>query len=243
MRAREITAAGRSAADVYRDRVVGGRGVGALLVHELSALALEPLPGALGIVARRALYPFRLRRLGRGAVIGRNVVLRHPRRISLGERVVIDDNCLLDGKGEGEGGLFVGDGVFVGRNSSLYCKGGRIEVGEGAVLGVGVVLNSSNRLVLEPGVQVGGGSYLISGGAYDLDAPLAAALQDGLASRGETRIGRGALLGANVTVTDGSRIGEGAVVGAGSVVSQEIPAGTLAMGVPARVLRRTGARA
>jgi acetyltransferase-like isoleucine patch superfamily enzyme len=243
MKTGDLTSGRRSAAEIYRERVVGSRGIGTLLGHELSAMLLEPLPGALGLLARRALYPLLLGRVGRRVIFGRNVTLRHPRRITVGDDAVIDDNCLLDGKGAGEGGLIIGDRVFVGRNSCLYCKGGSIEIGAGAILGVGVVLNSSNLLVLEEDVQVGGGSYLVSGGAFDLDSPLPPALQDGLASRGETRVGRGALLGANVTVTDGSRIGPGAVVGAGSVVSQEIPAGTLAMGVPARVLKKMGAGA
>lgn len=236
MRAREVTT-GR-AADVYRDRVVGQRGLGALVFHELAATALEPMPGAVGILARRAAYPWRLKRMGRGVVIGRNVTLRNPRRIALGDGVVIDDNCLLDGKGDGPGGITLGDRVFVGRNSSLYCKGGWIEVGNDAVLGVGVVLNSSNRLVLEADVHVGGGAYVQSGGAFDIDSGVPLSQQDGLASRAETRVGRGAVLGAHVTVTDGSRVGAGALVGAGSVVSQEVPPGAFALGVPARVVRR-----
>ena len=44
-------------------------------------------------------------------------------------------------------------------------------------------------------------------------------------------------LAVRVTVLPGSKIGAGAVISAGSVVDGEIPAGALAGGVPARVLR------
>jgi acetyltransferase-like isoleucine patch superfamily enzyme len=44
-------------------------------------------------------------------------------------------------------------------------------------------------------------------------------------------------LGAGVTVLDNVHIGQGAVIGAGSVVTQNIPANTIAVGVPARVVR------
>jgi bifunctional N-acetylglucosamine-1-phosphate-uridyltransferase/glucosamine-1-phosphate-acetyltransferase GlmU-like protein len=46
-----------------------------------------------------------------------------------------------------------------------------------------------------------------------------------------------AWLGAHVTVLKGVHIGAGAVIGAGSVVTKDIPAGAVAVGNPARVLR------
>ena len=48
-------------------------------------------------------------------------------------------------------------------------------------------------------------------------------------------IGAGAHLGVNVTVLPYVRIGEGCLVGAGSVVTRDLPAGTVAFGNPARV--------
>ena len=50
-------------------------------------------------------------------------------------------------------------------------------------------------------------------------------------------IGDDVWLGANVTVLPGASIGAGTVVGANSVVRGEIPAGVLAAGIPARVIR------
>ncbi len=44
-------------------------------------------------------------------------------------------------------------------------------------------------------------------------------------------------LGGRVIVTSGVTIGEGSVIGAGSVVTRDIPARTLAAGVPAKVIR------
>lgn len=50
-------------------------------------------------------------------------------------------------------------------------------------------------------------------------------------------IGNGVWLGASVTVLPGVTIGDNAVIGAGSVVTKDIPANAIAMGVPARVTR------
>ena len=50
-------------------------------------------------------------------------------------------------------------------------------------------------------------------------------------------IGNGVWIGGNVTILPGVRIGDGAVIGAGAVVTKDIPAGCVAAGVPARVIR------
>lgn len=44
-------------------------------------------------------------------------------------------------------------------------------------------------------------------------------------------------IGANVTILKGVTIGEDAVIGAGSVVTKSVPAGAIAVGVPAKVIR------
>jgi UDP-2-acetamido-3-amino-2,3-dideoxy-glucuronate N-acetyltransferase len=49
-----------------------------------------------------------------------------------------------------------------------------------------------------------------------------------------TRVGRGATIGANATVVCGTTLGEYAFVGAGAVVTTDVPAFALVVGVPAR---------
>ena len=51
------------------------------------------------------------------------------------------------------------------------------------------------------------------------------------------KIGEGAWIGAGVNILAGANIGDGAVVGAGSVVTGDIPANTVAAGIPAKVIR------
>ena len=54
------------------------------------------------------------------------------------------------------------------------------------------------------------------------------------------QVGAGAHIGAGATVRQVIRIGEGAAIGAGAVVVKDVDPGTVVVGVPARVLRRTG---
>jgi acetyltransferase-like isoleucine patch superfamily enzyme len=60
----------------------------------------------------------------------------------------------------------------------------------------------------------------------------------GFTSKGPTRLEDNVWLGANVVVTSGVTIGSRAVVGANSVVTEDVPPGTIVAGSPARVIRR-----
>ena len=56
-----------------------------------------------------------------------------------------------------------------------------------------------------------------------------------------TLVKRGASVGTSVTILCGVTIGENAIVGAGSVVTKDVPANSIVVGVPARILRRSEA--
>ena len=61
--------------------------------------------------------------------------------------------------------------------------------------------------------------------------------RDHLAQGKEIRIGNDVWLGANVTVLPGVTIGNNVVIGAGAVVNKDIPDNSLAVGVPAKVIK------
>jgi acetyltransferase-like isoleucine patch superfamily enzyme len=192
------------------------------------------MPGAAGFAARRALYPLLLGGCGRGVIFGQHVVLRHPHKIRVADSVAVDDNCLLDAKGDGNAGIELGRGVFVGRNSILSCKNGDIVLGAGANVGFNCEIFSAARVSIGPGTLLAAYCYVI-GGDHDLTDPSRPVLEQGRRARGVT-IGAGAWLGAGVKVLDGVTIGDGAIVGAGAVVRSDVPAGAIAVGLPARVI-------
>lgn len=59
-------------------------------------------------------------------------------------------------------------------------------------------------------------------------------------SKHKTIIGKNAFIGVDTMLVAPREIGEGAVTGAGSVVTKDVPPYTLAVGVPARVIKRLG---
>lgn len=227
-----------SARDKYARLVVGRPGWGALVKYELVQLASQWVPGALGLALRKWLYPTLLGACGRGVVFGQHVVLRHPHKIRIGDGAVIDDHCLLDAKGEGNAGIVLGEGVFLGRNTILSCKDGDIEIGAGANIGFNCEIFSASRVRLGRQALLAAYCYVIGGG-HDWSDPSRPVLEQGRVSRG-VEIGEAAWLGAGARVLDGVSVGAHAVVGAGAVVRDDVPERAIAAGVPARVVGTRG---
>jgi len=236
-----LLAPGASRAGQYRDLVLGAQAGWTLLVyHELVVTLAGSLPGALGLALRGALYRPLLARLGRGVVLGRGLVLRHPARIAIGDRALIDDDCVLDARGS-DVGLSLGDGVLVSRGTILSCKEGPIAVGARANFGWRCVVSSVGGVEIGEEALFAGGCY-IGGGRYHLDDHQRSIASQGSFSKGPVRIGRGSWIGAHAVVLDGVNVGDGAVVAAGAVVAEDVPALAVVGGVPARIIRERGGR-
>jgi acetyltransferase-like isoleucine patch superfamily enzyme len=230
----QLFAAGRSSRDKYAELIVGQPGLAALLKYELVVTFSQSCPGALGLAMRKALYPRLLGSCGRNVVFGQNVVLRHPHKIHIADNVVIDDNCLLDAKGESNYGIRIGSGVFVGRNTILSCKNGDIELADGANIGFNCEVFSASRVTVGAGVLMAAYSYVI-GGDHDFSDPSKSVLEQTRTSAG-VHIGAGVWMGAGAKILDGVTLGEHAVIGAGAVVREDVPPRAIAVGIPARVV-------
>lgn len=230
----QLFAARSSARAKYSELVVGRPGWGALLAYEFAQLLSQHVPGALGLALRKVLFPRLLGACGSNVIFGQNVVLRHPHKVRIGDDVVIDDNCLIDAKGDGNAGIVIGSGVFIGRNSILSCKNGDIAIADGANIGFNCEIFSASRVTIGRDTLLAAYCYVI-GGDHDFSDPGVAVLAQGRRSAGVT-IGAGAWLGAGAKILDGVTIGDGAIIGAGAVVREAVPAGAIAVGVPARVV-------
>ena len=228
----QLFARGTSSRTKYAELVVGRSGWGALLKHELIVTLAQPRAGALGLALRQWLYPYLLGSCGRHVVFGQNVVVRHPHKIHIGNNVVIDDNCLLDAKGESNRGIRIGDGVFVGRNTILSCKNGDIELADGANIGFNCEVFSASRVTIGASTLMAAYCYVI-GGDHDFSDPDKPVLDQSRTSAGVS-IGVGVWMGAGAKILDGVTIGDLAVIGAGSVVRGDVESRAIAVGIPAR---------
>lgn len=155
-------------------------------------------------------------KLDRSCVIGRDVSVGPVRRtVSPGELTVgteceIGTGNELDPRG---GRIRIGRNVFLGPYVVIYGHGG-VEIGDHSLVSMHCVILSSNHFVP-------GRAKLIRN-EPDVLLP--------------TRIGRDVWLGAGVRVLGGVTIGDGCVVGAGAVVARDLPAYSICVGVPARVI-------
>jgi acetyltransferase-like isoleucine patch superfamily enzyme len=230
----QLFAPGSSSGAKYSALVVGRPGFGALLKYEFVVTLAQARAGAIGLALRQLLYPRLLGSCGRNVIFGQNVVLRHPHKIHIGDNVVVDDNCLLDAKGETNRGIRIESGVFIGRNTILSCKNGDIEIAAGANIGFNCELFSASRVTIGANVLIAAYGYVI-GGDHDFSDPAAAVHEQSRRSSG-VAIGDGAWLGAGAKILDGVTIGAHAVIGAGAVVRDNVEAHAIAVGIPARVV-------
>ncbi len=105
----------------------------------------------------------------------------------------------------------IGRNVFINMGCKFQDQGG-ITIADGALIGHNVVIATINH-PLDPARR-----------SDIVPAPV--------------HIGRGAWIGSNATILPGVTVGDGAVVAAASVVTRDVPADTVVVGSPARVLRR-----
>ena len=102
----------------------------------------------------------------------------------------------------------LGQGIYVG---ALAYVGVEASIGDGAIINTRASLDHESTL-----------------GAFTSLAP-------GVTVAGRSHIGNGAFLGISASVADKVTIGEAVEIGAGAVVLSDIPAGSRAFGIPARI--------
>ena len=166
---------------------------------------------------------FSLLASGAFASFGRHSVLEPPLRLS------------------GEARIAVGSEVYVGAGSWLQTLGDSDDVAlwihDGASIAGSCVLSAVSSVTVGRSVLLARNVYVSDHiHAYrDTSRPV---LAQGVDRVEPVVIGDGAWLGQNVVVCPGVTIGRGAVVGANSVVLDDVPDFALAVGAPARVVRK-----
>lgn len=97
----------------------------------------------------------------------------------------------------------------------------------------GCTLSARSSLEIGQGTQIGSGALIMDHDAHAL--PLGG---DKIETR-PVRVGCQVFIGARAIILKGVTIGDGAIIGAGAVVTKDVPAGAVAAGNPARIIRNT----
>lgn len=146
----------------------------------------------------------------------------------------IENDCrnsavpLLDMKGINarvEPGATIRDRVSIGDNAVIM-MGAVINIGavigEGSMIDMGAILGG--RATVGKNCHIGAGTVLA--GVVEPASATPVIVEDGV------------LIGANAVVLEGVHVGENAVVAAGAVCVEDVPAGAVVAGVPARVIKQ-----
>src|SRR5690606_34185571 len=180
------------------------------LQEALSGLRRDPVEGLR--LMRIGLATFRVRYVLRSA--GTGSVFGTGNRIINAANVRIGRDCLF------QDSIYIRAGVH-----------GRVEIGDRVAINSFVQIYGHGGVSIGDETQLGPGTIVTTTGHDYADEKLEASFTPIV-------IGRRVWVGAHVTIIGGVTIGDSAVIGAGAVVIRDIPPHTLAVGVPARVVRR-----
>jgi len=144
----------------------------------------------------------------------------------------------------GERRMSVGSGVFVGAGCWFQVLEGEsdgvaLSIGDGSAIAGYCVLSAAASIRLGRDVALARNVY-IADHTHAYDDPTRPIHAQGITQVKPVEIDDGAWLGENVVVLPGVRIGRGSVVSANAIVTKDIPDHALAIGAPARVVRRFG---
>jgi acetyltransferase-like isoleucine patch superfamily enzyme len=142
-----------------------------------------------------------------------------------------------------EGRAQIGPSVLIepGCWFALYPETAQLEIGEGTFVNLGCMLAATERITVGKHCMFANYCF-VADADHRFDDPDLPVTWQGMASRGPVTIGDNCWFGTNCVVTGGVTIGERTVVGANSVVTHDLPSGVIAVGAPAKVIKKVDFR-
>ncbi len=165
-------------------------------------------------------WTFRKAQLSRenDSIVEPGARVKFDNNLKLGRNVKIGSGALIHcGENHIYGGkqnVSIGDKSYIGPNSVIFGEGG-VEIGKYCEIAPGVVITSQQHTF------------------ESIKIPI----KEQVSELKKVVIEDDVWIGCNASVLPGVTIGRGAVIGAGAVVNRDIPAYSVAVGVPAKVIK------
>lgn len=166
--------------------------------------------------------------IGDHSKIGFLTIIR-AEKVTIGRYVRIGSATFIDTKT-----FEIGDDSIIGE---LVGVGGiktdksSLKIGKRAHIFTFSLINPTYPIILENDSSIGYSNYIFTHASWN------SILEGYTVTFGPIKIGKGVWLPSRIQVFPNVTIGDGSVIGAGSIVTKSIPAGCLAMGTPAKVVK------
>jgi len=211
--------------------------IGRYILEQFLLLCLGWVPTVLGMGLRGVFYRLILKMAG-WAAIENGVRLRFANFITLHHGAYLDEGVYLHACPQG---IEIGANTLVMHGAVLHVYNFRDLPNAGIRIGRDSLVGEYNVLRGQGGIQIGDRVYTspftqIVAVNHVFDDPNRPFVEQGITAKGIV-IEDDVWIGSGAIITDGVRVGKGAVIAAGAVVTGDIPAHTVAAGVPARVVR------
>lgn len=186
---------------------------------------------------RTEYYKTKFKSMGENVYIGKGVNIENPQYISIGDNVEIHDGVTL--RARGEGGITIGDSTRIQQRVYLdteKAETGYIKIGKKVYIGTGTTLFAHKGLEIGDHCLLAQNITLTPYSHIFDDANSTIYGQGGNCKK--VTIGRDVYIGMRVAIMYSGDIGEGSVIGAGAVVVKPIPPYSVAVGCPAKVIKK-----
>lgn len=162
----------------------------------------------LSIGLTTAKYRYLKRCVGKGTIVGRWVEIVNSANVRIGNACLFQDGVYIRAGNQGK--INIGDRAALNSFSKLFGHGS-ISIGEDTQIGPGSLITTTDHDYYDENLET---KFM------------------------PVTIGKRVWIGANVTILPGVEIGDYSVIGAGAVVTESIPPRSVAVGVPARVIKQ-----
>ncbi|GAB1540410.1 hypothetical protein NUACC21_30790 [Scytonema sp. NUACC21] len=191
----------------------------------------------LGVKLRNILYKSIFSLIGSSVYIQNGAEFISTRYIRIGNGVYIFKDVRVDGGRHKNNKIDLADGVVLEKNVNIGALDNtRIHIDERTFIGPNVCIAGPGNIRIGKDCLIASNSGIFANN-HVFEDPTQKIVSQGVTRQGIV-IEDDCWLGHGVTVLDGVTIGKGSVIGAGAVVTKDIPPYSVAVGIPAKVVKQ-----
>lgn len=199
-----------------------------------------------GIMAIRGFFRSFFIRKNKGIVfIGSKVKIKHKKHLYLGKSVTINDYVVIDALSVK--GVNIGNNVNIGSYTKIMASGTIKQLGIGLSIGENCGVGDFSFFGAAGGIKIGNNVIMGQNVRFHSENHIFARTDISIMEQGVTNKGivieDDCWIGAGAVFLDGVNVGKGSVIGANTLVNRSVPAFSIAVGNPVRILKnRRGLR-